>query len=168
MRLKCTTDCYRLVKLDDRKRIEGLADKEFEMLISSETVETIDRKSAGKIERVKNAFVWFFKEKRTKKSQNRQVLDWELLWCGHLTRKKHWLQLGKICKINFYQPHFPAPLPDKSSTVHPPVTAEAGRVTCHRKGPTSMLEGLAVSLVGEGGQGGLSVSASLGDTGMSQ
>ena len=48
MRLKCTTDCYRLVKL---------ADKEFEMLISSETVETIDRKSAGKIERVKNAFV---------------------------------------------------------------------------------------------------------------
>ena len=39
MRLKCTTDCYRLVKLDDRKRKEGLADMEFEMLISSETVE---------------------------------------------------------------------------------------------------------------------------------
>ena len=57
MRPKCTTVCYRLVKLDERRRIEELADKEFEMLISSETVETIDRKSAGKIERVKNAFV---------------------------------------------------------------------------------------------------------------
>ena len=57
MRLKCTTDCYSLVKLDDRKRIEGLADKEFEMLISSETVAKIERKSAGKIERVMNAFV---------------------------------------------------------------------------------------------------------------
>ena len=54
MRLKCTTDCYRLVKLDDRKRIEGLADKEFEMLVSSETVEKMERKSAGRIERVKN------------------------------------------------------------------------------------------------------------------
>ena len=57
MRPKCTTVCYRLVKLDERRRIEELADKEFEMLISSETVETIDRKAAGKIERVKNAFV---------------------------------------------------------------------------------------------------------------
>ena len=57
MRPKCTTVCYRLVKLDERRRIEELADKEFEMLISSETVETIDRKAAGKMERVKNAFV---------------------------------------------------------------------------------------------------------------
>ena len=48
MRPKCTTVCYRLVKLDERRRIEGLADKEFEMLISSETVAKIERKSAGK------------------------------------------------------------------------------------------------------------------------
>ena len=54
MRPKCTTVCYRLVKLDERRRIEGLADKEFEMLISSETVEKMERKSAGRIERVKN------------------------------------------------------------------------------------------------------------------
>ena len=33
MRPKCTTVCYRLVKLDERRRIEGLADKEFKMLI---------------------------------------------------------------------------------------------------------------------------------------
>ena len=57
MRPKCTTVCYRLVKLVERRRIEGLADKEFEMLISSETVAKIERKSAGKIERVMNAFV---------------------------------------------------------------------------------------------------------------
>ena len=52
MSLKCTTDCYRLVKLDDRKRKEGLADMEFEMLISSETVEKLERKPAGRTERV--------------------------------------------------------------------------------------------------------------------
>ena len=52
MRLKCTTDCYRLVKLADRKRKEGLADMEFEMLISSETVEKLERKPAGRTERV--------------------------------------------------------------------------------------------------------------------
>ena len=40
--------------MDERRRIEGLADKEFEMLISSETVEKMERKSAGRIERVKN------------------------------------------------------------------------------------------------------------------
>ena len=57
MRPKCTTVCYRLVKLVERRRIEGLADKGFEMLISSETVAKIERKSAGKIERVMNAFV---------------------------------------------------------------------------------------------------------------
>ena len=56
MRPKCTTVCYRLVKLGERRRIEGLADKEFEMLISSETVEKMERKSAGRIERVKNVF----------------------------------------------------------------------------------------------------------------
>ena len=56
MRPKCTTVCYRLVKLDERRRIEELADKEFEMLISSETVEKMERKSAGRIERVKNVF----------------------------------------------------------------------------------------------------------------
>ena len=33
MRPKCTTVCYSIVKLDERRRIEGLADKEFKMLI---------------------------------------------------------------------------------------------------------------------------------------
>ena len=34
--------------------------------------------------------------------------------------------------------------PDESNTVHPPVTAEAGLVIRHRKGPADVLEGRAV------------------------